>query len=246
MDKSLRVHGCDLGAGQQSSPGDELKLAEPASHVVKRDNSAEGPNQEMAEPKIKGRSWLDHLLLGVVAASLLAGGIAITMLVVMLTDGEDSDVEVVSQIPTSTVRPTRTSEEIEATATSAAAASAEAGARRRETAIARPPITPRPSPYKLALVSASCTYRSNFVTCEGFVKNISSLALENVEVVINWYDTNDIPRSSQDALIEYDPILAGQTSPWSSIGRYNPALTGFRVEFKEFFGGTILTRDDRQ
>ena len=184
-------------------------------------------------------------------------GIAIVLIVAACSGGGDGDSRVVFQLPTETAAPTLTSEEqeaIEEAKEESATATAEAVAHVLETGMAlpsRPPPptrTPRPTvspPYKLALISASCTYRSTYTTCEGFVKNISTLALEDVEVVINWYDENDTPRSSHDALIDYRPILPGQTSPWSSIGTYNPALTRFRVEFKEFFGGTILTRDDR-
>ena len=70
--------------------------------------------------------------------------------------------------------------------------------------------------------------------------------MENIEVVVNHYDENEVPISSDSALIDYDPILAGQQSPWSVICRDNPAITKWRVEFKEFFGGTIPYRDDRQ
>ena len=148
--------------------------------------------------------------------------------------------------------PTLTKDETafaEALAASAVAARTEALTHLRETARARPTRTPRPTippPYKLALISASCTRSSStFIRCEGFVKNLTSNVLENVEVLINWYDANDIPRSSDEALIDFNPILPGQTSPWSSIGTYNPALTTFRVQFKELLGGSILTRDDR-
>jgi hypothetical protein len=114
----------------------------------------------------------------------------------------------------------------------------------------RPSPTPTPTPapkYKLALISAKCTLESDigFTECEGFVENISGKTVENVEVVIIWVDDDGVPQSSDEALIDYNPILAGQQSPWSTIGTYNPALTRFRVQFKELLGGTILTRDDR-
>ena len=109
---------------------------------------------------------------------------------------------------------------------------------------ARTSSTPRPSGPQLALISASCTH-DTWMKCEGFVKNISGKSLENIEVVILWYDDTGTPVSSDTALIDYDPILAGQQSPWDTFGNYNPAITKFRVEFKEFFGGTIPYRDDR-
>jgi len=100
---------------------------------------------------------------------------------------------------------------------------------------------------RLALISATCTLKSDigFTECEGFVENISGKTMENVEVVITWADDNGVAQSSDEALIDYNPILAGQQSPWSTIGTYNPALTRFRVQFKELIGGTIPYRDDR-
>lgn len=101
-----------------------------------------------------------------------------------------------------------------------------------------------PTPKPLALISASCTHNT-WMKCEGFVENISGEPLENIEVVILWYDDAGTPVSSDTALIDYDPILAGQQSPWNTFGNYNPAITKFRIEFKEFWGGTIPFRDDR-
>jgi len=115
----------------------------------------------------------------------------------------------------------------------------------------RPPLptnTPRPTvgpPYKLALISASCTQSSqSYIRCEGFVQNLTTQAMDSIEAVVVFY-ANDTPVSSDSALIDYRPLLPGQQSPWSVIATYNPAFTTWRVEFKEFFGGTILTRDDR-
>jgi hypothetical protein len=94
------------------------------------------------------------------------------------------------------------------------------------------------------LVSASCGKQYGFIKCEGFVENISGERMENIEAVALFYDESGTPISSDSALIDYDPLLPGQQSPWSVIGTENPAITKWRIEFKEFWGGTILTRDD--
>jgi hypothetical protein len=137
---------------------------------------------------------------------------------------------------------------LQAVATAEREATAEARVHAMETAAAMPTRTPVPPPYKLALISASCTRHTDigYSECEGFVKNISNQTLEDIQVVIEWVDDAGTPRSSDEALIDYNPLLPGQESPWSTFGDYNPALTRFRVRFTEFFGGTILTRDDRQ
>lgn len=77
---------------------------------------------------------------------------------------------------------------------------------------------------------------------EGRVTNISDAALRNVTAVVTWYTEDGQFVTSDDALIEYNPILAGQTSPFEVMSGTNPAMKRFRVEFKELFGGTIRTR----
>jgi hypothetical protein len=103
-----------------------------------------------------------------------------------------------------------------------------------------------PPPYKLALISARCYSEFSFIICEGFVKNISSKPLEDIEAVVTIMDSDKRPFSSADALIDYNPLLPDQQSPFTIYADYNPAFAYWSVEFKEFFGGTILTRDDRQ
>lgn len=114
------------------------------------------------------------------------------------------------------------------------------------TATPAPTSTPDRSMYKLELLSARGVKEYGFVTVEGQVKNISSQSLRNVMVMIEWYtDSGDFVKSD-DALIEYNPILPGQTSPFKSITTDNPAMTRYRVSFKEMFGGQIPTLDSRK
>jgi len=97
---------------------------------------------------------------------------------------------------------------------------------------------------KLALLSQSCSTEFGYITCEGFVQNISTSTIENVTAIMIYFDETGTPVSSDEALIEYDPLLPSQTSPFKVLTRYNPAFKEGRVEFKELFGGEIETRDD--
>jgi hypothetical protein len=162
---------------------------------------------------------------------------------------------VVVVTPTPAATPTLTAQEsayIEAVATAEKEATAETMAHMRETVAAMPTSTPRPTPtpvpppYKLALISARCYSESRFIICEGFVKNITSKPLEDIEAVVTIMDSDKRPFSSADALIDYNPLLPDQQSPFTIYADYNPAFAYWTIEFKEFFGGTILTRDDRQ
>jgi hypothetical protein len=114
------------------------------------------------------------------------------------------------------------------------------------TVAARPTSTPIPPPYKLALISASCNHQYDWIVCDGFVKNITTSSMKDVEAVAIFTDDAGTSLSSESSLIDYNPILAGQQSPFKIYASYNPAFSKWRIEFKEFFGGTILTRNDRQ
>ncbi|RJQ26331.1 MAG: hypothetical protein C4589_09855 [Peptococcaceae bacterium] len=84
-----------------------------------------------------------------------------------------------------------------------------------------------------------------FVEAVGQVKNISGSKLDNVMAVVSFYDKNGDFITSADALIDYNPIMPGQTSPFKVIETYNPAMQKASVEFKYLMGGTIPTYKDQ-
>jgi len=111
------------------------------------------------------------------------------------------------------------------------------------------PIVPgytRAPSYKLELLSTNTERSSGFMTLEGQVKNISNESLENVTAVVEYYDSADNFIKSDSALIDYNPILPGQTSPFSVITTDNPEIKRYSVSFKFLLGGTINTKDGRK
>jgi len=107
---------------------------------------------------------------------------------------------------------------------------------------------PAPTGPKLALLSAK-GYESEYGGyhyIEGEVKNISDESLKNVTAVGIWLDKDGTFIKSDDALIDYNPILPGQTSPFKTISTGNPAMEKYRVEFKTLFGGTLSVDDQRR
>lgn len=104
-----------------------------------------------------------------------------------------------------------------------------------------------PPGYDLVLLASNGTRdRYGFATVEGQVKNVSNESLRNVQVVVEWFTAEGEFVKSDQALVEYDPILPGQTSPFTSITSDNPAMAKFRVTFKHLLGGTIPTWDGRK
>jgi len=94
---------------------------------------------------------------------------------------------------------------------------------------------------QLEIINTRWSEEHGYATYEGQVKNISNSKLKNVQAVATWYDRNDNMITSSSALIEYNPILPGQTSPFKVMKTYNPAMKKAGVEFSHLMGGTIRT-----
>ena len=109
------------------------------------------------------------------------------------------------------------------------------------TAAAPPPASNAP---QLVLKTWSWSREYGYVTAVGQVKNISNVPLRNVEAVASFYDAKGTFITSGDALIDYNPILPGQTSPFHAMTTDNPAMRSASIEFKELMGGTIRYVED--
>ncbi|MGE0362770.1 MAG: FxLYD domain-containing protein [Vicinamibacterales bacterium] len=105
-------------------------------------------------------------------------------------------------------------------------------------AVAPIPSAARPAP-PLALLSSRGYESSGFHHVEGEVKNTSAASLRNVAVVVSWYTDAGQFITSDQTLIDYNPILPGQTSPFKSLVSTNPAMKRFTVGFKDLLGGSI-------
>jgi hypothetical protein len=80
-----------------------------------------------------------------------------------------------------------------------------------------------------------------FLEVVGKVKNISDKKLSNVIAIASFYDRKDRLITYETSLIEYEPLLPGQSSPFKIIGRYNPAMDYANIDFKVHGGGLIPT-----
>jgi len=83
--------------------------------------------------------------------------------------------------------------------------------------------------------------RGTYFFASGQVKNISDHNLKNVTAVLNLYDVRGMFAKSDKAMIEYNPLLPGQTSPFKVMSTANPLINKAQIEFKELLGGTIST-----
>ncbi len=102
-----------------------------------------------------------------------------------------------------------------------------------------PPPTPTPEGPQLVLVSWNWHAAGGHITGEGEVKNVSAEILQKVEAVTSYYTADDKFITSNEAIIDYNPILPGQTSPFKTIVTFNPAIQSGRIDFKTFMGGQV-------
>ena len=107
---------------------------------------------------------------------------------------------------------------------------------------------PREYTPPLEVISWKCDKEYSYVFVRGEVKNISSRSIENVMAVGEFRTKDGTLVKSEDSLIDYNPILPGQTSPFKTGGTDNPAITKCNLSFKTLFGHQLdyTTAKDRK
>ena len=95
---------------------------------------------------------------------------------------------------------------------------------------------------ELELQDWSLTKEYGFVKASGRVKNVSSSSLGNIWVVITLETDNGEFVSKIDGMVDFNPLLPGQTSPFDAIGTGNPAIARGYVNFKTLWGPQIPCR----
>ncbi len=86
------------------------------------------------------------------------------------------------------------------------------------------------------------TIAGGYVAVQGRVTNISGGPLKNVQAVVIFLTASGETITTDTALITYNPILNGQTSPFKVLVRHNPAMKKANLEFKVLFGGSLAMR----
>jgi len=78
---------------------------------------------------------------------------------------------------------------------------------------------------------------------EGQVKNITNQPIDRLRVVATWFTKEGTFITTDQAMIDYDPLMPGQTSPFKTITRGNPQMSKFSIEFARLGGGTVAHED---
>ena len=93
--------------------------------------------------------------------------------------------------------------------------------------------------YQLKLRAMNCSIDYGYVTVEGTVTNLTSAPFASLVAVGLFFDGKGDFIKSDQGLVDYQPLLAGQTSPFKVITIGNPAIRRCNVTFKEFWGGPL-------
>jgi len=91
----------------------------------------------------------------------------------------------------------------------------------------------------LEVVSWSCSQENGFVSVSGEVKNISDAPLQNVVAVATFKTKDAVFVKVAEAIVKYNPILPGQTTPFEALDTDNPAIESCEIGFKKLMGGTL-------
>ena len=92
---------------------------------------------------------------------------------------------------------------------------------------------------QLQLLDWNWRVEHGYAIAEGQVKNISSQSLKNVQAAVTFKTDGGQFIVADDALIDLNPVLPGQTSNFKVMARHNPAMHTASIDFKVLFGGTI-------
>ena len=94
----------------------------------------------------------------------------------------------------------------------------------------------------LELITYACNKEHGYMIFTGEVKNISNRPLKNVMVVGSLYTKKDTFVKTAEALIDYNPILPGQKSPFRAGSTDNPVIQKCDVSFKTLGGGELTIK----
>jgi hypothetical protein len=103
-----------------------------------------------------------------------------------------------------------------------------------------PPAAKAPqSKAEIQLLNFECSRAHGFMTVDGEIRNISSSPINNLMIVASHYTSDKKFIRSDSGMVEYNPLMPGQTSPFKAMGTDNPMMSKCHVGFKRMFGGAI-------
>ncbi|MBN1671192.1 MAG: hypothetical protein JXR37_09180 [Kiritimatiellae bacterium] len=94
---------------------------------------------------------------------------------------------------------------------------------------------------KLAVAHWHWSIDDEWIIVDGEVRNITRGNLRSVLAVASCYTANGSFVTSDSSLIDFNPVLPGQISPFQIYIVRNPLIAFVGIQFQELLGGTIPT-----
>jgi hypothetical protein len=91
----------------------------------------------------------------------------------------------------------------------------------------------------LKLLGHGCRRESTYQVCEGEVRNETDQRLDSVMAEVRFTDQAGTFVKSGNAMINYQPLMPGQTSSFMVMTTDNPQIRHFSIGFREMFGGKL-------
>lgn len=110
----------------------------------------------------------------------------------------------------------------------------------------RPSLPPPPREVPPLVIESWRFYvESGFVHGVGEVTNTTDEKFEALFVIMTFYDSAGEVVKTSEAVVDFNPLLPGQTSPFTVIDTNNPAIESATVAFKTVFGRRVnsMSRD---
>lgn len=85
------------------------------------------------------------------------------------------------------------------------------------------------------------TAGGSYVRAEGRVTNNSKQTLRNMQALVEYETSSGQFITSDYSTIELRDLLPGQSSPFSVLTDYNPAMSRASLRFREFYGALVPT-----
>jgi hypothetical protein len=102
------------------------------------------------------------------------------------------------------------------------------------------PVAPPPP---LEVKAWQWTKEYGYYHVTGTVKNLTSQPIDNVQALARFFTKDGTFVKSDDALVEYRPLMPGQESPFKVMSSENPMIVSASIEFKQLFGHALPHRD---
>ena len=96
----------------------------------------------------------------------------------------------------------------------------------------------------LAKGSENFSRESDYDIVSGEITNTGSDKLDDVEAVTTFYDSNGGVVTTADAVIDFNPLMPGQTSPYKTMNPDNPLIKTEKTEFHSM-NGPLLAYSDK-